>query len=85
MWDVRWTELLPKEDTSGHIRMEKEMKLSQQQEDQLHDHLFELMGIGGLVFFGVVMVFLGWLKYKNRNTPPTTKPQQRSKSRKKRR
>lgn len=77
--------MLSKDNASDHIRMEKDMKLSQQQEEQLHDHLFELMGIGGLVLFGVVMVFLGWLKYKNRNNPPTTKPHQRSKSRKKRR
>jgi len=60
------------------------MKLSQQQQDQLHDHLFVVVGIGGLVLFGVVMVFLGWLKYKSRNNLPTTKPQKRSKSKEKR-
>jgi hypothetical protein len=58
--------------------MEKEMKLSQLQEEQLHDHLVEVMGIGGLV--GVVMVFLGWLKYKQRNNPPAMKTRQRPKA-----
>jgi hypothetical protein len=65
--------------------MEKEMKLSQLQEEQLHDHLVEVMGIGGLVLFGVVMVFLGWLKYKNRNNRPVIKTQKRPKAKAKRR
>lgn len=85
MWVGRWTELLPKAGASGQIQMEKEMELSQQQEEQLHDHLFEVLGIGGLVLFGVVMVFLGWLKYKNRNNHPAPKLQKRPKSKAKRR
>jgi hypothetical protein len=60
--------------------MEKEMKLSQLQEEQLHDHLVEVIGIGGLILFGVVMVFLGWLKYKHRNNPPAMKTRQRPKA-----
>ena len=36
------------------------MKLQQQPAEALHDHLVEVVGIGGLVLFGVMMVFLGW-------------------------
>ena len=55
------------------------MKLQQQPADAIHDHLVEVIGIGGLVLFGVIMVFFGWLKYKDRNNPAGTKPRKRSK------
>jgi len=55
------------------------MKLQQPPVDAIHDRLFEVIGIGGLVLFGVVMVFFGWLKYKDRNNPPKTKARKRSK------
>ncbi len=55
------------------------MKLQQQPAEALHDHLVEVVGIGGLVLFGVIMVFLGWLKYKDRNNSARTKPRKGSK------
>lgn len=50
------------------------MKLEQQAADPIRDHLIEVVGIGSLVLFGVLMVFFGWLKYKDRNKPAGTKP-----------
>lgn len=55
------------------------MKLEQQPVDPIRDHLIEVIGIGSLVLFGVLMVFLGWLKYKDRNKPAETKPKKRPK------
>lgn len=55
------------------------MKLQQQPAEAVHDHLFEVIGIGGLVSFGVIMVFLGWLKYKDRDNSARTRPRKRTK------
>ena len=60
------------------------MKLQQQPAEALHDHLVEVVGIGGLVLFGVMMVFFGWLKYKDRNNSARTKPRKGSKPKAKR-
>ncbi|MFC5510432.1 hypothetical protein ACFPOU_04725 [Massilia jejuensis] len=60
------------------------MKLQQQPTEALHDHLVEVVGIGGLVLFGVMMVFFGWLKYKDRNNSARTKPRKGSKPKAKR-
>jgi hypothetical protein len=49
------------------------MKLQQQLPDSIHGQLIEVMGIGSLVLFGLIMVFLGWLKYKDRNNPAIKK------------
>lgn len=57
------------------------MKLQQQPPDPIHDHLIEVVGVGSLVFFGVLMVFFGWLKYKDRNKPAGTKPRKRPRRR----
>ena len=61
------------------------MKLQQQPADALRDHLVEIIGIGSLVLFGVIMVFFGWLKYKDRNNPAGKKPRKRFKSKARRR
>ena len=53
------------------------MKRQQQPPDVFRDQLVEVIGIGTLVFFGLVMLFFGWLRYKDRNNPTRTKPQQR--------
>lgn len=53
------------------------MKLEQQLIDPIRDHLIEVVGIGSLVLFGVLMVFFGWLKYKNRNNSAGMKPEKR--------
>lgn len=53
------------------------MKLQQQAADPIRDHLIEVVGVGSLVLFGVLMVFFGWLKYKNRKNPAGTKPKKR--------
>ena len=45
----------------------------QQLPDPIRDHLIEVIGIGSLIFFGVVMVFFGWLRYKDRNNPARKK------------
>jgi hypothetical protein len=55
------------------------MRLPQQHTEAIRNQLIEVIGIGALVLFGVIMVFLGWLKYKDRNKPAKTKPRQRSK------
>jgi hypothetical protein len=44
----------------------------------LHENLFEVFGIIGLAIFGMVMVFLGWLKYRDRNKPPGRKARKRT-------
>lgn len=49
------------------------MKLQQQLPDPIRGQIIELVGIGSLVFFGLMMVFLGWLKYKDRNNPANKK------------
>jgi heme/copper-type cytochrome/quinol oxidase subunit 2 len=56
------------------------MKLQQQPTDAIRDRLVETIGIGALVLFGVIMVFFGWLKYRDRNNPTKTKPRKRSKN-----
>ena len=53
------------------------MKLEQQPADPIRDHLIEVVGVGSVVLFGVLMVFFGWLKYKNRNNPAGTKAKKR--------
>lgn len=45
----------------------------QQLPDPIRDHLIEVIGIGSLVLVGVVMVFFGCLKYKDRNNPARKK------------
>lgn len=57
------------------------MKLQQQPVDPIRDHLIEILGIGGMVLFGVIMVFLGWLKYKKRKKPAGTTLEKRPKRR----
>lgn len=54
------------------------MKISQQPVESL-DQVSELFGIAGLVLFGVIMVFLGWLKYKDRGNVKTGNPRKRTK------
>jgi len=49
------------------------MKLQQQLPDPIRGQIIELVGIGSLVFFGLMMVFLGWLKYKDRNNTANKK------------
>ena len=49
------------------------MRQQRQLPDPLRDHLIEVIGIGSLVFFGMVMVFFGWLRYKDRNNPAPKK------------
>jgi len=49
------------------------MKLQQQLPDPIRGQLIEVVGIGSLVFFGLLMVFFGWLKYKDRNNPANKK------------
>lgn len=61
------------------------MKLQQQATDAARDHLIEMIGIGALVMFGVIMLFFGWLKYKDRNRPPRPKTRKSAKRRAKRR
>lgn len=51
------------------------MKLEQQPPEAIRDQLVEMIGIGGLVLFGVIMVFFGWLKYRDRNKHTKTKLQ----------
>jgi hypothetical protein len=44
------------------------MKAVQQQPtDSVREQVIEVTAIGALVFFGAFMVFLGWLKYRDRN------------------
>jgi hypothetical protein len=47
--------------------------------EAIQDQLLELNTIALLILFGVVMVFLGWLRYKNRNSSGKTKPRKREK------
>jgi len=54
------------------------MRLPQQVPEPLHESLFEVFGIIGLAIFGMVMVFLGWLKYRDRNKPPGRKARKRT-------
>ena len=60
------------------------MKLPNASGDAAYDHLLAMIGIGGLVMFGIIMLFLGWLKFKDRNTPPGMKAGKRTKTRTKR-
>lgn len=60
------------------------MKLQQQPVEAVHDQLLEVFGIGSLVSFGVIKVFFGWLKYKDRHNSARTKPRKRSKPKAKR-
>jgi len=60
------------------------MSLKQQSADAVHAHLITMFGIGALVLFGVIMLFLGWLKYRDRNNPPKTKTHKSIKTRRKR-
>jgi hypothetical protein len=50
------------------------MKLQQQLAEAIRGQVIEMIAIGGLVLFGVIMVFFGWLKYRDRNKPTRTKP-----------
>ena len=59
------------------------MKLQQQPIDAIHDQLVEVIGIGALALFGVLMVFFGWLKYEDRKNSEGTKPSRRVKRKKK--
>jgi hypothetical protein len=59
------------------------MKLQQQLPDSIHAQLIEVMGISSLVFFGLIMVFFGWLKYKDRNNPAKKKRKGSARSAKK--
>lgn len=61
------------------------MKLQQQLPDAMREHLVEMIGIGALVLFGVVMVFFGWLKFRDRNNPKRTHPEPKSRRKRKRR
>ena len=45
------------------------MRVPQQPAEAIQDQLIALNTIAGLVLVGVVLVFLGWLKYKDRNNP----------------
>lgn len=54
------------------------MRLPQQAPEPLHENLFEVFGIIGLALFGMVMVFLGWLKYRDRNKRPGRKARKRT-------
>jgi hypothetical protein len=40
------------------------MKLQQQLPDPIRGQLIEVVGISSLIFFGLMMVFFGWLKEK---------------------
>lgn len=60
------------------------MELQQQPVDAIHDRLVEMFGIGALILFGVISLFLGWLKYKSRNNPAKASPRKRTTRRKKR-
>lgn len=60
------------------------MNVEQQSASEAHAHLIAMFGIGALVLFGVIMLFLGWLKYKDRNNPPKTKIHKSIKTRRKR-
>ena len=60
------------------------MSLEQQAADAAHAHLITMFGIAALVLFGVVMLFLGWLKYKDRNNPAKTKTHKSKKTKRKR-
>jgi hypothetical protein len=59
------------------------MKLLQLPIESL-DQVSKLFGIAALVLFGVVMLFLGWLKYKDRDSPKVNTPQKRTKRKAKR-
>ncbi|MDK6076285.1 MULTISPECIES: hypothetical protein [Massilia] len=55
------------------------MRLPQQPPEPLHENLFEVFGIIGLALAGMIMVFLGWLKYRDRNKPSGPKSRKRAK------
>ena len=55
------------------------MRLPQQAPEPLHENLFEVFGIIGLALAGMIMVFLGWLKYRDRYKRPGLKPRKRAK------
>lgn len=60
------------------------MNVEQQTADTAHVHLITMFGIGALVLFAVIMLFLSWLKYKDRNNPAKTKTHKSIKTRRKR-
>ena len=53
-------------------------EIQQQPREVLRGELIELTAITSLVFFGLVMLFLGWLKYRDRKRPGQKKPGTRS-------
>lgn len=61
---------------------ENEM-LGQQQQPRvtMPDGVLDVVGITGLVFFGLIMIFLGWLKYKDRNKPGKREPEKKARRR----
>jgi hypothetical protein len=59
------------------------MKLLQLPIESL-DQVSKLFGIAALVLFGCVMLFLGWLKYKDRDSPKVNTPRKRAKRKAKR-
>lgn len=61
------------------------MKLRQQLPEAISGQVIEMIAIGGLVLFGVIMVFFGWLKYRDRTKPTRTypEPQKKRKARRK--
>jgi len=61
------------------------MRLPTQPQQPLHENLFEVFGIIGLTIFGIIMVFLGWLKYRDRNKPsgPDNRKQSKTKIKRK--
>jgi hypothetical protein len=59
------------------------MKLLQLPIESL-DQVSKLFGIAALVLFGLVMLFLGWLKYKDSDSPKVNTSHKRTKRKAKR-